>query len=266
MTQTLLWFSLQNLNIMSIISIMLIVFIGVLLYRYFKGSVAFYILFGLLFVYGCSFFLNKIGFYYLSNIIKQITNYGLIFIAIIFQPEIRSILLTIGNNRIAKQIRKLKNRAFDSEISEKNKATITQIIESLGFLQQNFIGGTIVVFESGDISTILNTGIKLNATVSSKLIESIFVKESPLHDGAVVIQDGIIKAASCILPVSEKLDLNSRVGLRHKSAVGVTEVANSLAIVVSETTGKVSYAREGRLYIDRNLDTIAQQLGTILNF
>lgn len=266
MTQPLFWFSLQSLNVMSIISIMLIIFICILLYRYFKGSVAFYILFGLLFVYGCSYLLNRIGFYFLSDIIKQITNYGLIFIAIIFQPELRSILLSIGNNRIAKQIRKLKNKAFDSEITEKNKAIINQIIGALEFLQQNKIGGTIVVFEGGDISTIVNTGINLNASVSSKLIESIFVKESPLHDGAVVIQDGLIKAASCILPVSEKLDLNSRVGLRHKSAVGVTEVANSLAIVVSETTGKVSYAREGRLYLDRNLDIIAQQLGTILNF
>jgi diadenylate cyclase len=261
-----LWFSLQNFNLMSIISVMLIVFLAILLYRYFKGSVAFYILFGLLFVYGISFALNKIGFYFLSNIIKQVTNYGLIFIAIIFQPELRSVLLTIGNNRIAKQIRKLKNKAFDSEITEKNKAIIAQIVEALGFLQLNNLGGTIVVFEGGDISTILNTGIKLNASVSSKLIESIFVKESPLHDGAVVIQDGLVKAASCILPVSEKLDLNSRVGLRHKSAVGVTEMANSLAIVVSETTGKISYAREGRLYLDRNIATIAQQLGTILNF
>jgi diadenylate cyclase len=261
-----LWFSLPTLNPMSIISVMLIVFLAILLYRYFKGSVAFYILFGLIFVYGVSFLLNKIGFYFLSDIIKQVTNYGLIFIAIIFQPELRSLLLTIGNNRIAKQMRRLKNKAFDSEITEKNKAIIAQIIEALGILQLNHIGGTIVVFEGGDISTILNTGIRLDATVSSKLIESIFVKESPLHDGAVVIQDGLIKAASCILPVSEKLDLNSRVGLRHKSAVGVTEMANSLALVVSETTGKISYAREGRLYLDRNIATIAQQLGTILNF
>jgi len=262
-----LWFSLPNdLNIMSIISIMLIVFLGILLYRYLKGSVAFYILFGLLFVYGFSYLLFRIGFPFLSDIIKQITNYSIIIIAIIFQPELRSLLLSIGNNRISKLIRKLKNKAFDSEITEKNKLIISQIIETLSYLQNNYIGATIVVFEGGDITSILNTGIELNAEVSSKLIESIFVKESPLHDGAIIIQDGCIKAASCILPVSEKLDLNTRVGLRHKSAVGITEVANSLAIVVSETTGKISYAREGRLYMDRNLATIAQQLGTILNF
>lgn len=260
-----LGFSFINLNLMSIISIMLIVFLAILLYRYFKGSVAFYILFGLLFVYAVSFTLNKIGFYFLANIIKQITNYGLIFIAIIFQPELRSILLTIGNNRIAKQIRKLKNKAFDSELTEKNKLIIAQIVESLYYLQENNLGGTIVVFEGGDISTILNTGIKIDGKVSSKLIESIFVKESPLHDGALVIQDGLIKGVSCILPVSEKMDLNSRVGLRHKSAVGVTEMSNCLAIVVSETTTKISYAREGRLYLDRSIEIIGQQLTTILN-
>lgn len=261
-----LWFAFHELDLMSIISIMLIIFLGILLYRYLKGSVAFYILFGLLFVYGISYFLYRVGFHFLSDIIKQVTNYGLVIVAIIFQPELRSLLLTIGNNRISKLIRRLKNKAFDTEITEKNKAIIAHIIEALSYLQNNQIGASIVVSEGGDLSSILNTGITLNAEVSSKMIESVFVKESPLHDGALIIQDGLIKAASCILPVSEKLDLNSRVGLRHKSAVGITEVANSLAIVVSETTGKISYAREGRLYIDRNLATIAQQLGTILNF
>lgn len=261
-----LWFSIPTLDIMSIISIMLIVFLCILLYRYLKGSVAFYILFGMLFVYAISIALYKLGFHFVSDVIHQISNYGFILLAIIFQPELRNVFLTIGNNRISKFIRKLKNKAFDSEITEKNKMIITQIIEALGHLQNRQIGATIVVFEGGDISSILNTGIALHSQVSSKLIESIFIKESPLHDGAIIIQDGEIKAASCILPVSEKMDLNSRVGLRHKSAVGVTEVANSLAIVVSETTGKISYAREGRLYIDKNLASIAQQLGTILNF
>jgi DNA integrity scanning protein DisA with diadenylate cyclase activity len=187
-------------------------------------------------------------------------------ITIIFQPELRNLLLTIGNNRIAKQLRKLKNKVLDKEITEKNKTIIVGILDSISYFSNNYIGATIVVFESGDISSIVNTGIELDSKVSSKLIESIFAKESPLHDGALVIQDGVVRAAGCILPVSEKLILSaSRIGLRHKSAVGVTEIANSLAIIVSETTGKISYAREGRLYIDKNLSVISSQLHNILN-
>ena len=257
---------LHQMNLMSIIDFMLIIFICLMLYRYLKGSVAFYILFGLLFVYFFSILLNKLGFHFLPEILNQVTRYGIIIIAIIFQPELRNILLTIGNNRIAKLIRKLKNTALDSELIEKNKAIISNVLEALSYCSSNYVGASIVIFESGDISNITNTGVTMNAVVSSKLIESIFSKDSPLHDGAVIIQDGEIVAASCILPVSEKLDLAaSRIGLRHKSAVGVTEIANSLAIVVSETTGKISYAREGRLYIDKSLAAISQQLNSILN-
>lgn len=257
---------LKTITIMSIIDFMLIVFICVLLYRYLKGSVAFYILFGLLFVYFFSILLNRIGFHFLPRILNEMTRYGIILIAIIFQPELRNILMTIGNNRIAKLVRKFKNKALDSELLEINKSIISNVLEALSHCSSNYIGATIVIFESGNISNITNTGVEMNAVVSSKLIESIFSKDSPLHDGAVVIQDGFIVASSCILPVSEKLDLAaSRVGLRHKSAVGVTEIANSLAIIVSETTGRISYAREGRLYIDKNLAAISQQLNSILN-
>lgn len=261
-----LWLFIENISIMSMIDFMLIVFLCIVLYRYLHGSVAFYILFGLLFVYFFSLGLQKLGFRFMSDIVSQTTHYGIIIIAIIFQPELRTILLSIGNNRIAKQIRKLKNKALDSEMLEKNKAVISHILEALNYLSANYIGATIVIFEGGDISMITNTGVQTDAEVSSKLIESIFVKDSPLHDGALIVQDSKIKAVSCILPVSEKLDLAaSRVGLRHKSAVGITEVANGLAIIVSETTGKISYAREGRLYLDKNLNIIASQLHSILN-
>ena len=259
-------FQIPEFNLMSIIDFMLIIFICILLYRYLKGSVAFYILFGLFFIYFFCLILHKLGFHLISDIIHQVSLYSLVLIAIIFQPELRNLLLTIGNNRIAKQLRKLKNKALDKEITEKNKTIIVGILDSISYFSNNYIGATIVVFESGDISSIVNTGIELDSKVSNKLIESIFTKESPLHDGALVIQDGVVRAAGCILPVSEKLILSaSRIGLRHKSAVGVTEIANSLAIIVSETTGKISYAREGRLYIDKNLAVISSQLHNILN-
>lgn len=256
----------NQISVMSIIDIMLIIFIGILLYRYLRGTVAFYILFGLGCIYFLCILLNKIGFHFISDIIHQFTQYGIILVAIIFQPELRSILLSIGNNRIAKLIRKIKNRALDKEITEKNMTIIANIVEAMSHLSKNHIGATVVVFEAGDISMITNTGIDMEAKVSAKLIESIFAKDSPLHDGALIIQDGVIRAAGCILPVSEKLDLAaSRVGLRHKSAVGITEIANSLAVIVSETTGKISYAREGRLYLDKNLSVISSQLQNILS-
>lgn len=245
--------------------IMLILILCILLYRYLKGSVAFYILFGLLFVYFFSFLLRKIGFHILPNLISQTAQYGLIVIAIIFQPELRNLLLTIGNNRVAKQLRKLKSSIFDNDNTERAKKQTEQIVEAIKFLTKNKIGATIVLFEKGDISNITNTGIAMNAAISSKLIESIFVKESPLHDGAIVIQEHEIKAASCILPVSEKLDLPTRIGLRHKSAVGVTEMTNSLAIIISETTGNMSYAKEGRLYMDKPIANIVNKVNTILN-
>lgn len=245
--------------------IMLILLLCILLYKYLKGSVAFYILFGVLFVYFFTFILKKIGFFILPNLISQVTQYGLIVIAIIFQPELRNLLVTIGNNRVAKQLRKLKSSIFDNDNTERAKKQTEQIVEAISYFTKNKIGATIVLFEKGDISNITNTGIHINSTISSKLLESIFVKESPLHDGAVIIQNQEIKAASCILPVSEKLDLPARIGLRHKSAVGVTEMTNSLAIIISETTGNLSYAIEGRLFMDKPIATIVNKINTILN-
>jgi uncharacterized protein (TIGR00159 family) len=150
-------------------------------------------------------------------------------------------------------------------LSYKNQTIIDNVSEAVQFLSENKIGAIIVFFEMGDYSNIINTGITINGKISSKLIESIFVKESPLHDGAIIIQSREIKAASCVLPISQKLDLPERIGLRHKSAVGVTEVANAISIIVSETTGIISLAREGHLESGISMEELSKQIDNILN-
>ncbi len=256
---------LNTFALLNLIEIIILVIVGILIYRYFKGSVAFYILFGLMFVYLFSLFLSYVGFNMLSKVFDEFSKYGFIAILIIFQPELRNILMSIGNNRFSRQIRKIRNSIFESDLSYKNQTIIDNVTEAVQYLSDNKIGAIIVFFEMGDYSNIINTGITINGKISSKLIESIFVKESPLHDGAIIIQSREIKAASCVLPISQKLDLPERIGLRHKSAVGVTEVANAISIIVSETTGIISLAREGHLESGISMEELSKQIDNILN-
>ena len=227
-----------------------IVVVGILIYqvyRLLRGSVAFNIFVGVVLLYLLWWLVRALKMDLLSLILGQFVNVGVIIVAIIFQPEIRRFLLLLGNQTIRGRLNFLRNT---KENSHEKQLAIKELRGALRELGETHTGALIVLANNSTMFRFGDSGIVLRAKISKPLLISIFKKESPLHDGAVIISDFRIHAASCILPLSENPNLPEGTGLRHRAAVGITELANVVAFIVSEETGHISMAIQGNLVMD----------------
>jgi diadenylate cyclase len=240
-----------------------ILIVGYLLYQLFrliKGSIAVNILAGITMLYITWWLVAWLKMDALSMILGQFARLGLIALVIVFQPEMRRFLLLIGQtlNMRIKSMRRLV--ISPTEVSEESRDAIAHIVKTLPLLAEQRIGALFVFTTNTELQLFAQSGVRLDANLSTQILMSIFNTESPLHDGAVIIGNNKIFAASCVLPVTESSALPEHVGTRHRAAVGITEVTDGIAVVVSEETGKISYARDGNL----NYDLSAEQIGKIL--
>jgi diadenylate cyclase len=228
-----------------------IVIVGYLMYQIYKllrGSVAFNIFVGFLLIYVVNWLVHLLEMDLLASILGQLVSVGVLMLLIIFQPEVRRFLLFIGENTL----RQRSN--FVGRLLDKNKQTNTNrhlhlqaIKAAILTMSKSKVGALIVFANNINVELFAGSGVLMDATISQALIESVFAKDSPLHDGALVISRDHIKAASCILPVSSNPNLPTSAGLRHRAGLGVTESSNVCAFIVSEETGEVSFAKEGKL-------------------
>jgi len=223
------------------------------MYNLVKGTIAFNIFLGALLFYVVYLLVDFLEMNLLSSLIGSVVTYGVIILIILFTSEIRKFLLLLGDTTLKGRL-KFVDRLFGKEkdiISELSDS-VAEVISEAIFHLSNTKTGALVVMTLEDIQGITKTGTRINANISAMLLESIFFKNSPLHDGAVLVKRDIIMAASCILPVSKNSSIPKDLGLRHRAALGITETTETLAIVVSEETGEVSIARRGA--IERNID------------
>lgn len=226
-----------------------ILIVGVMLYqlyRLLRGSIALNIFVGMVLLFLSYQAFQALGMDLLSSILYQFINIGFVSLIIIFQPEVRRFLLLLGNSTL-KQRDSVWNRLLGREESLESAPEIEDIRRAFLRMAGNRTGALVVVTREADPETIITGGTSLNADISYGLLVSIFHKESPLHDGAVVIQNRRISRASAILPVSENTSLPQSVGLRHRAAVGVTEKIDVACFIVSEENGKISFAHNGVL-------------------
>ncbi len=197
----------------------------------------------------------------LGTILDKLVSVGILAVIIIFQEDIRKFLFNIGGHQ---RMRALKRFFVSSKQKDKDNKEIKQMIMPLVMASINMSRqkmGALIVFErSATLDDIVATGDRIDANINQRLIENIFFKNSPLHDGAVVISDKRIKAAGCILPVSHDLSIPKELGLRHRAAMGVSQETDAVAIVVSEETGGISVAVNGRF----RLRLSAEELESIL--
>ncbi|MEY4927853.1 MAG: hypothetical protein RI894_2289 [Bacteroidota bacterium] len=200
----------------------------------------------------------------LSLILGQFARLGVIAVLIVFQPEIRRFLLLLGKTLNQRYYSLTEVFRRDLSLDADAEEMIRQLLRALPVLAASHTGALIVFTKNPDLQVFNQSGVRLNARLTSQLLESLFNKESPLHDGAVVIADSEIHCASCVLPVSESHDLPEGVGTRHRAAVGITEGTDMFAIVVSEETGRISYARDGMLTTDVSPERISKVLRIIL--
>ncbi|MEM9526393.1 MAG: diadenylate cyclase CdaA [Bacteroidota bacterium] len=227
-----------------------VLIVGVLLYqlyRLLKGSIALNIFVGMMLLFLSYQAFKALGMDLLSSILFQFINIGFVSLIIIFQPEVRRFLLLLGTNTL-KQRDSVWSRLLGREVTGVGPAPeVEDIRRAFLRLARSRTGALIVCTGESSTETVITGGTTLNAEISYGLLVSIFHKESPLHDGAVLIGQRRVQRASAILPVSENDALPKSVGLRHRAAVGVTEKIDVVCFIISEETGKISFAQGGEL-------------------
>jgi uncharacterized protein (TIGR00159 family) len=182
----------------------------------------------------------------LSEIFGAFISVGFIALIVVFQPEIRKFLLMLGKpGFINKKRRRFLFWKFD--ITNNQEFEIDQLLIACRKMSASKTGALIIIARKSELEQYVETGEKINGRISDALIESIFFKNNPLHDGAVIIHNNKIVAARCILPVSDNQKIPATMGLRHRAAVGITEQSDALAVIVSEETGEIAFAREGQI-------------------
>ena len=190
----------------------------------------------------------------LHYILTSIMTYGVIVMIVIFQPELRRGLEQLGTNKFTKFF------GIDKDIITKSKEDIYKIVIAAEELASHKTGGLIVLERDIKIGDIAETGIEMNSDISPQLLVNIFVPNTPLHDGAIIIINNKIVAAACILPLANDKEIAKALGTRHRAAIGVSKETDSIAIVISEETGKISVAKDGTLIVDVDEETLKKIL------
>lgn len=212
------------------------------LYQIMKGTRAAQMFAGLLLILLASFIAQILNMEGTSWLVSSFTAVWVIAFVIIFQPELRRLLIQLGQTRIIQMLFKV----------EENRA-INAVVEGSVQLADRHYGGLIVLQKDTGLKGIAETGVKLQAEVTPELLVSIFSPRTPLHDGAVLISNDLVQAAKCILPLSQSPGVDHSMGTRHRAALGITEESDAVVVVVSEETGRISVAYEGE-FLHRNLD------------
>ncbi|RFZ91786.1 TIGR00159 family protein [Mucilaginibacter conchicola] len=238
-------------GIFDVLDILLVAFLIYQLYNLIRGTIAANIFIGFITIYLVYRIVDALHMQMLSGILSKFADVGIIAIIVVFQQEVRRFLLLVGKNASLQRNKAWWKYFFGkADVEKNNYARIKPIIDACKSMKQTRTGALIVFAKYYDEQFYQNSCEVLDAKISKRVLESIFQKNSPLHDGAVVISENKIKSASCILPVTEKSDLPAQFGLRHRAGIGVTEANDATAIIVSEETGEISYAKQGRIKMD----------------
>ncbi len=244
----------------SVVDILDIILFGTLMYmvyRLLRGGLAYNILIGLFLIYLMWRITAGLGMTLMANVLNQFVGVGVLLVVIIFQPELRRFLLFIGKGSgIGKD--KFWRRFLSKEFGDTEllASRVKQVKSAVQNMSKTKTGAIIVFADSSDKQVFLKNCVKVEATISQRLLESIFEKNAPLHDGAVVILDHQIFSAATVLPVSENNKLPAHLGLRHRAAVGITEMIESVVIIVSEETGFISVAINGNISTNVNEEAL----------
>lgn len=246
-----------DVTIMDVVDVVLVAFLLYYVYRIMKESGSLNVFLGILvFVFLWVLVSKMLQMRLLGSIFDQLMSVGTLALVIIFHEEIRNFFRSLGSQRHFRYLSRFFSRNKSGEMSN----DVMPIVLACNNMAQQKVGALIVVERSNSLDDIVKTGEVINSDISQRLIEAVFFKNAPLHDGAMVVQNGRIVAAQCILPVSHNLNISKKLGLRHRSAIGVTETYDAVAIVVSEESGTISAAIGGKLM--QNLD--AHKLEEIL--
>lgn len=248
-----------NFGIKDIIDIVLVALMLYYLYRLMKESRSLNVFIGIMFFILVWLLVSQVfEMRLLGGILDKLISVGMIALIILFQEEIRKFLYTLGAHQRVRSFMRLFS-SNDNKAKE-DKETIIPIVMACMSMSRNKVGALIVIERGAPLDDIVDTGDRIDAKINQRLIENIFFKNSPLHDGAMIISKKRIKAAGCILPVSHNQDIPRSLGLRHRAAMGISQSSDAIAVIVSEETGHISVAIRGQF----KLRLSAEELESIL--
>lgn len=244
------WLSIPSIKWTDIVEVLII---SILLYRvlaWIKESKAWSLLKGILFILLFVMFAAIFSMTTILWIAKNVFGVAVTAMVVVFQPELRKALEQLGRRKVLSSIFQFDNRLVGERFSDD---TINEIVRGAFEMGRAKTGALIVIAQNDPLTDYENTGIMLDSAISSQLLINIFEHNTPLHDGAVIVEGNRIVSATCYLPLSENMELSKELGTRHRAGVGISEVTDSVTVIVSEETGRVSVAYEGKL--SRNVDT-----------
>lgn len=251
---------LLNFNILDTVDIILVALLLYYVYKLIRGTVAINIFIGIVIFYLFFLLVDALEMHMLTRILGGFMSVGIIALIVVFQPEIRKFLLMIGSTNFGKKSGVLGRFKFLVNTVNENTTDSEAIIDACVKMGSSKTGALLVLERNNNLDFLIETGDEMNIKVTQPILESIFFKNSPLHDGAIIIANNIIKATRVILPVTNKKSIPSRFGLRHKAAIGITEKTDAIALVVSEESGQVSYVNNGEFVLFNDTQELKEKI------
>ena len=252
----------------SFIDILDILLVGLLLfyaYRLVKGTVAINIFIGIVIFYVIWKLTDILNLDVLSNILGKFISVGFFALIVVFQQEIRKFLLLIGSTNFASKRSVVRYFNFLNQDQGSLNIDLKTLLSACNKMANEKTGAIIVLERENNLDFLHNTGDEANIELSGQILETIFFKNSPLHDGAVIVKNNFIKATRVVLPVSESASIPSRFGLRHRAAIGISEKTDAVVLVISEQSGKISYIKDGVFCKFKSIDDLMRILNEDLS-
>jgi len=252
-----------SIRLLDIIDIILVGYILYKIYTFIRGTIAIKIFVGFFSVYLLWLVVKALDMQLLSSILGQFMGVGIIALIIVFQQELRKFFLYLGSKYLSSN-HKIKLEQIFSASNNITKTSIKNISTVCQSFSKNKTGALIVIARTNDLQSYISTGDYINCDITSQIIESIFYKNSPLHDGAIIIEENKIIAARCVLPLSNKTNLPAKFGMRHRAALGLTENTDAFVLIISEETGHISYSEYRKLHEINNISDLNIKLSEFL--
>ena len=256
--------NLLDFSVLDVIDIVLVAFLLYYVYKLIRGTVAINIFIGIVIFYLFFLLVDTLEMRMLTRILGGFMSVGIIALIVVFQPEIRKFLLMIGSTNLSKKGSVIGRFQLLSRSVRKNNTDASTIIKAATKMASTKTGALMVLERNNNLDFLVETGDQMNIELTQPILESIFFKNSPLHDGAIIISNNIIKATRIILPISNQKDIPAHFGLRHRAAIGITEKTDALALVVSEESGQISYINNGAFIIYNNTQELIEKLEAAL--
>lgn len=253
-------FGFLRMSLIDILDIFLVTIIIYLIFRWIRGSAAWNIFVSIVLLYLLRFIVSTLGMKLTATIMNLVLDVGVLALIVLFQPEIRRFLMRLGNRYTADP----KGKGFIDKFFRRvggnpgnlDSGAVNEVTEACRRMSESKTGALIVISNSTPLDDIIETGDRIDAAIHRRLLMNLFFKNSPLHDGAVVISRDRIVAARCTLPITEKTDIPPSYGMRHKAAIGITEESDADVVVVSEETGGISFAKAGSVTAINNINEL----------